>query len=343
MLGKIQVPVKYEGNEWTLPLLIVKGEKTALLGRNWLKEIKLNWTEIFSVNGDKPSSAPTLRPLLEKSAPKLRPLLEKHKGLFKEGYGTMQGFQAKVRVQDGAKPRFHKPRPVPYALKEAVGKELERLEKNGIISKVDRSDWAAPIVVVPKKDKSVRICGDYKVTVNQCIQKEDYPLPNAEDLFATLAGGKIFSKLDLSFAYQQLPLDTESEQYLVVNTHKGLYKYHRLAYGVSTAPAIFQKTMDQILHGITNVVCFLDDILVTAPTMEEHIAVLDKVMSRLEDCGVRLKQSKCEFLKDSVEYLGFKIDAQGKHPTDSKVEAIISAPAPTNVSELRSFLSLLNY
>lgn len=122
VLGKIQVPVKYEGNEWTLPLLIVKGEKTALQGRNWLKEIKLNWTEIFSVNGDKPSSAPTLRPLLEKSAPTLRPLLEKHKGLFKEGYGTMQGFQAKLRVQDGAKPRFHKPRPVRYALKEAVGK-----------------------------------------------------------------------------------------------------------------------------------------------------------------------------------------------------------------------------
>lgn len=231
MLGKIQVPVKYEGNEWTL--LIMKGEKTALLGRNWLKEIKLNWTEIFSVNGDKPSSAPTLRPLLEK-----------HKGLFKEGYGTMQGFQAKVRVQDGAKPRFHKPRPVPYALKEAVWKELQCLEKNGIISKVDRSDWAAPIVVVPNKDKSVRICGDYKVTVNQCIQKEDYPLPNAEDLFATLARDKVFSKLDLSFAYQQLPLDTESEQYLVVNTHKGLYKYHRLAYGVSNAPAIFRKTMD---------------------------------------------------------------------------------------------------
>lgn len=135
---------------------------------------------------------------------------------------------------------------------------------------MDRSDWAATIVVVPKKDKSVMKCGDYKVTVNQCIQKENYPLPNAEDLFATLAGGKVFSKLDLPFAYQQLPLDTISKQYLVANTHKGLYKYHRLAYGVSTAPVIFQKTMDQILHGIPNVVCFVDDILVMALIMEEH-------------------------------------------------------------------------
>lgn len=104
-------------------------------------------------------------------------------------------------------------------------------------------------------------------------------------------------------------LDAESEQYLVVNTHRGRYKYHRLAYGVLTAPAISQKTMEQILHRIPNVVCFLDDILVTAPTMEKHIAVLEKAMSRLEDCGVRLKGPKCEFLKEAVEYLGFKIEA----------------------------------
>lgn len=94
-------------------------------------------------------------------------------------------------MQEGTKPIFHKLHPVPYALKEAVEKELDRLQKNNIITKVARSDWAAPIVVVPKKDKTVRMCGDYKVTVNRCILPEEYPLPNAEDLFATLAGGKV--------------------------------------------------------------------------------------------------------------------------------------------------------
>ena len=246
-------------------------------------------------------------------------------------------------MQEGTKPIFHKPRPVPYALKEEVEKELDRLQKNNIITKVARSDWAAPIVVVPKKDKTVRMCGDYKVTVNRCILPEEYPLPNAEDLFATLAGGKVFSKLDLAFAYQQLKLDPESEQYLTINTHKGLFRFNRLAYGISTAPAIFQQTMDQILDGIDHVVCFMDDILVSAPTIGEHLVVLDKVMSRLEKYGVRMKRSKCEFLQDSVEYLGYKIDAQGLHPTNSKVEAIVNAPAPTNISELRSFLGLLNY
>uniref|UniRef100_A0AAZ3NPL7 ribonuclease H n=1 Tax=Oncorhynchus tshawytscha TaxID=74940 RepID=A0AAZ3NPL7_ONCTS len=187
------------------------------------------------------------------------------------------------------------------------------------------------------------MCGDYKVTVNRCILPEEYPLPNAQDLFATLAVGKVFSKLDLAFAYQQLKLDPESEQYLTINTHKGLFRFNRLAYGISTAPVIFQHTMDQILDGIDHVVCFMDDILVSAPTIGEHLVVLDKVMSRLEKYGVRMKRSKCEFLQDSVEYLGYTIDAQGLHPTNSKVEAIVNAPAPTNISELRSFLGLLNY
>ncbi len=212
--------------------------KPRLLGRNWLKKIKLNWGKIFSLQRNK---------LLI-----IKDRLEKHKDLFTDGYGKIKDFRAKIRVQSNAKPIFHKPRPVPYALRKAVEVEIERLQRNGIISQVERSDWAAPIVIVPKNDKTVRLCGDYKVTVNKCILPEEYPLPNAEDLFATLAGGTVFSKIDLSFAYQQLQL--ESEQYLTINTHKGLFRYQRLAYGVSTAPSVFQHTMDQILHGMENVV-----------------------------------------------------------------------------------------
>lgn len=126
-------------------------------------------------------------------------MLEKHKDLFKDGYGKIKDFRAKIRVQSEAKPIFHKPRPIPYALRESVEKELERLQKNGIITQVERSEWAAPIVFVPKKDKAVRLCCDYKVIENRYILLEEYPLPNAEDLFATLAGGAVFSKLDLSF------------------------------------------------------------------------------------------------------------------------------------------------
>ena len=116
------------------------------------------------------------------------------------------------------------------------------------------SEWAAPIVAVPKKDGKFRICGDYKVTVNQALEIDQYPLPKPEDLFATLAGGKKFTKLDLSQAYQQLVLEDDSRKYLTINTHRGLYCYTRLPFGVASAPAMFQQVMDTILQGIPNVI-----------------------------------------------------------------------------------------
>ena len=113
----------------------------------------------------------------------------------------MKGLEAHITMKDGAKPIFIKPRRIPYALKEEVEKELDKLEKNGVIVKADRSDWASPIVVVPKADKSVRICGDYKVTINSPVEDEQYPLPTQQDLYAALSRSKFFSKLDLSHAY----------------------------------------------------------------------------------------------------------------------------------------------
>ena len=123
--------------------------------------------------------------------------------------------------------------------------ELTRLEHDGIIQPVRFSEWAAPIVPVLKANGSMRICGDYRLTVNQAAQKESYPLPRIEDLLSNLAGGDTFTKLDLSNAYQQVALDEESRKYVVINTHLGLFQYNRLPFGVASAPAIFQRIMDR--------------------------------------------------------------------------------------------------
>jgi hypothetical protein len=155
---------------------------------------------------------------------------------------------------------------VPFAIKAAIEEELDKLQSSGVIEKVVHSDWAASIVPVPKKNSKFRICGDYKGTVNRELDVDQYPLPKPDDLFATLAGGKKFSKLDLSQAYQQLPLDDDSMRYVTVNTHRGLYRYTHLPFGVASAPAIFQKLMDTVLQGIPHVICYLDDILVTGST-----------------------------------------------------------------------------
>lgn len=123
-------------------------------------------------------------------------------------------------------------------------------------------EWAAPIDPVPKKDGEVQLCGDYKVTINAALDVDQHPLPRPEDLFATLAKGKVFSKLDLSQAYQQMLLESNSEKSLTINTHLGLYQYTRLPFGVASAPAMFQRAMDIILAGIPGVICYIDDILV---------------------------------------------------------------------------------
>jgi hypothetical protein len=134
------------------------------------------------------------------------------------------------------------------------------------VEPVQFSRWAAPIVPVLKADGTARICGDYKLTVNQVSKLIEYPLPRVDDLFATLAGGKLFTKLDMSNAYQQLLLDEDSKQYVTINTHKGLFKYNRLVFGVASSPAIFQRTMDTLLQGIPHVAVYLDDILITGAT-----------------------------------------------------------------------------
>ena len=115
-----------------------------------------------------------------------------------------------------------------------------------------------------KSDGKIRICGDYKTTVNQVSDIDSYPLPKIEELFSNLAaGGKYFSKLDLSHAFQQLSLDDKSKDYVVINTHKGLFRYNRLPFGMASAPAIFQRTLESLLQDIPGVAVYIDDILVS--------------------------------------------------------------------------------
>ena len=331
VIGQMEAKVRYgEQENNNMLLYVVAGNGPTLLGRNWLEQIQLDWNTIRQVNAKQP-------------ARDLESLLQEYNEVFTEELGTIRPFTAKSHIRSDVPPKFCRARSVPFAIKSAIETELERLESSGILKKVDHSEWAAPIVAVPKKDGKLRICGDYKVTVNQALDVDQYPLPKPENLFVTLAGGNKFTKLDLSQAYQQLPLEEESRKYVTINTHKGLYQYTRLPFGIASAPAMFQKMMDTVLQGIPNVICYIDDILVTGADDEAHLRTLSLVLEKLQKHGIRMKKTKCCFMADSVEYLGHQIDAQGLHPTTDKVDAVVQAPIPKNVQELRSFLGLLNY
>ena len=181
-------------------------------------------------------------------------------------------------------------------MQEKVESELDQLLAKSIIEPVKFADWAAPIVPVMKSDKeSVRICGDYKLTVNVASKLKQYSIPRVEDLFATVAGGEFFTKWDMSHAYEQIELDNASKQYIVINTHEGLFCYNRLPFGVSSAPAIFQRVMDSLLQGIPGVGVYLDDILVSGKTEKAHLEVLEQVLDHLEEAGLRLNRGKCVF------------------------------------------------
>ena len=131
--------------------------------------------------------------------------------------------EAKITIDPTVSPKFCRARTVPHALKPKVEVELKRLQQTGIIEPIKHSDWAAPIVPVVKKDVSVRICADYRLTVNQAAKPDTCPLPRVDDIFASLSDGKTFSKLDLANAYHQVPLESQSKQLVTINTHRGLY------------------------------------------------------------------------------------------------------------------------
>ena len=158
-----------------------------------------------------------------------------------------------------------------------------------------------------------------QVNLNLALEIDQHSIPKPEDIFASLAGGKLFTTLDLSQAYQQPLLDEESPELVTVNTHLGLYRYSRLPFGVAFTPTIFQTAMDQLLSCLTGVRCYLDDIIFTGMSTEEHLKHLSQVLERLQDKGFRLMKDKCHFLQTSVEYLGHVIDTDGLHTTMYKV------------------------
>lgn len=329
VVGQLTVKVTHNHQQKHLTLLVIKGKGPSLIGRDWLQHLKLDWQQLFQVHS--------------LSRPDYSRVLDRHPDVFKEEMGCLKGTTANFQIHSEAVPKFYKSRPVPYALRSKVEDELDRLEKDQIIEKLQISNWAAPIVPIVKQDGSVRICGDYKLTANQAAKTDTYPLPKIEDLFASLSGGKSFTKLDLAHAYQQIPLDEQSKQYTTINTHKGLYRYNRLPFGVASAPSIFQRTIENILQGIPQVSVYIDDILVTGETDEEHLHNLEEVLTHLEKADLRLKRNKCAFMLPAVEYLGHRTSAQGLQPTQEKIQAIQKAPPPRNVSQLKSFLGLLNY
>ena len=221
----------------------------------------------------------------------LKDLKIKYPEIFSGGLGRCTKMTAKLELKSDSQPVFKKKRNVPFASINQIDKELDRLESIGVISKIEYNKWAAPAVYVKKKSNEIRVCADFSTGLNAALKDYHYPLPSPEEVFAKLNGGKYFSKIDLSEAYLQLAMEEQSSRLLCINTHRGLYKFERLAFGVKVAPAIFQQVMDTMLGGLEFSIAYLDDILIKSEDKDEHRRHVMEVFKRIQDFGFKLKES----------------------------------------------------
>lgn len=274
-------------------------------------------------------------------------IVERLKAEYPEVFSTALGkctkATVKLELKPDQQPVFRPKRPVAYSVYQAVDDELDRLERMQIITPVDYSEWAAPIVVVRKANGNIRICGDYSTGLNDALQPNQYPLPLPQDIFVKFANCKIFSIVDMSDSYLQLEVDEVSSKLLAINTHRGIYKVNRLAPGVKAAPGAFQQVVDAMLAGLKHTCGYIDDIIVGGRNEEEHRQNLEALFKRLQEFGFTVRLEKCSFGKPQIKYLGHLLDQHGVQPDPAKVEAIRQMPEPVDVSGVRAFLGAVNF
>ena len=299
--GEAEIVVTDDDKTATLPLFVVERGGPSLLGRDWIQHLQVD----LRIN------------TIDRHDKKLQKLLEDHNSVFKSAAGCLRDVKVTLYGKPDTTPKFYRARQPPYALREAIEEELSRLQRDGIVELVDQSDWATPIVPVRKRDGTVRICGDYKITVNKVCKGDNHPIPRIEDLAYALSGGEKFTKLDLSHAYTQLQLDEESRKYTTINTHKGLSTYHRLCFWFLRCAGDLSAHHGVFRH-VPGCVNYLDNIYVTSKN-DDHLRNLHKVRSICEEKGLSLRRDKCEFMQQEVTFLGYRLDK--KASTRSRIES----------------------
>jgi hypothetical protein len=324
-----------------------------LLGRIAIKQLGISMDEVLNsvpIHGStNPVSAIVHAETADEALQrKCQELCHEFPDLWKNELGCLKDVELEIKFKSDAKPVFKKARPVPLAIQEDLNAAYDQGIAKGIWIPVQFCDYGTPVVPVRKaqqpgqKKPALRVCGDYSVTVNPQLEMHRQPMPRPEDLMQRLGGGHGFTKIDLADAYNQIRLAPESQRRLALSTHRGVLLQTRLPFGIKSAPGYFQEIMEQLTADLPGVAVYLDDILVSGTSADDHLKNLRRLLQRLHDHGLRCRLEKCRFAEPSVEYLGHCLTKTGISK-GAKVDAVRAMPAPTNVSELQSFLGSVQF
>ena len=328
LLGECTVPVKREDG-FPVPIRFLVSEcSPSILGLEALRKLEVAVT-LATKQTEKVS---------EPACPKLQALIA-------QCSNNRGGMKVKpARLETEGDPVFLKRRVLPYGIRDCVCESINRMEREGALTRVDSSAWATPIVVARKSDGNTpRICGDYRLTLNPRLRRCATTTEEPEDVMKSLQGSCYYSKIDLANAYLQIPLEPESKALTTINTPWGLYQYNFLPFGLHVSPGIFQTAIDGILDGIDGVRAYQDDVIVFGRTKEEHDRRLLAVLQRFAEANVSIKPAKCLFQVTELEFLGFTISAAGYRPDPNRFRSLVEAESPKNKDHLRSIMGCLQY
>ena len=287
----------------------------------------------------------TVAGLTESQGDQLKSLFLEYADVFAKSPDDLGGTDiAQHEIDTGsAKPIKLPPRRVPLAFRGEETIEVEKIRRNRIIQK-SNSPWAAPVVLVRKKDGTVRFCIDYR-RLNSLTIRDAYPLPRIEECLDCLEGSLWFSTLDLQSGYFQLKVKEADRAKTVFVTKDGLFEFLVMPFGLCNVPSTFERAMELILRGLQwkHLLIYLDDVILFSKTFPEHLGRLWEVLKRFSENGLKIKPSKCQLLKGRVAFLGHIVSKDGISTDPAKVTKVSSWPQPQSATEVRAFLGLCSY
>jgi transposase InsO family protein len=273
----------------------------------------------------------------------LSQLLYKYQHVFDGTLGQWRSTPYNIQLKENVTPYHAKPFPIPKVHEQTLLVELNRLCSIGVLKKINRSEWAAPTFIIPKKDGSVRFISDFR-ELNKRIKRQPFPIPKIQDLLLKLEGFQYATSLDLNMGYYHIVLSPMSKRLCTIVTPYGKYEYQRLPMGLCNSPDIFQEKISHLMQGLEFVRAYIDDVLLTSSgDWNDHIHKLDQVLNRISRVGLKINALKSFFGKTEIEYLGFWITRTGIRPLIKKVEAMRNIAPPKTKKELRRFIGLVNY